>query len=127
MQDGTALADVAWRIARYDVVVRATAGVFLAEESGVRVDVLRQFGELELGWFLLHGGEDFNGGLTLRLPLPVTRHLPPGPVRIRTADAFRWQYRYYGFVPGGRRYETGNTLEEFGRRLNPDYVAERDS
>jgi hypothetical protein len=123
MQDPTALADVAWRSARYDLLLRATAGVFLDDERGVRLDVVRQFGELEVGWFAVGSPEGGNGGMALRIPLLPARHAAPGPVRIRAADAFRWQYRYQGFVPSGRRYQTGNSLEDFHRRLNPDYVA----
>ncbi len=123
VRDPTALADLAWRSARYDLLLRATAGAFLGRERGVRLDVVRQFGELEVGWFVLGSPEGANGGATLRIPLLPARHAAPGPLRLRAADAFRWQYRYRAFVPWGRSYGTGNALEEFNRRLNPDYVA----
>ncbi|HEX2201814.1 MAG TPA: YjbH domain-containing protein [Longimicrobium sp.] len=123
MRAPTALADVAWRSARYDLTVRATAGAFLADQRGVRLDVLRQFGELEVGWFGFKGGEGANGGFTLRLPLPFTRHAMPGPVRLRAADAFPWQYRYVGLETSGRRFRTGASLEELGRRWNPDFLS----
>lgn len=123
MDERTALADVAWRSAAYDLTVRATAGAFLEDERGVRLDVARQFGEMEIGWFAVASEEGANGGVTLRIPLLPSRHARPGPVRLRTADAFRWQYRYRGLVPGGRRYMTGSEIEELVRRLNPDWIA----
>jgi len=123
LRERTALVDVAWRSARYDLVLRTTAGMFLEEDRGVRLDVVRQFGELEVGWFLVESREGANGGFTLRIPLLPARHPAPAPVRLRPADAFRWQYRYKGLVPGGWRYTTGSSLDELTRRLNPDHVA----
>lgn len=122
MEDRTALADVTLRIARYDLLLRATGGMFLEEERGVRLDAVRQFGEFDIGFFVLKAEEGTNGGVMLRLPLLPAKRAPAAPLRIRAADAFRWQYRYRGLVPGGRRFNTGNTLEDFGRRLDSDYV-----
>lgn len=122
VRDPTALAELAWRSARYDLTLRATGGAFLAGRRGVRLDVVRQFGELEVGWFGFTGEEGSNAGFTLRVPLPFSRHAMPGPVRLRAADAFPWQYRYVGLETSGRRYRTGNALDDFGRRLTPDFV-----
>ena len=112
MRDETTLVDVAWRVMPYDLLLRATAGAFLADERGVRLDVARRFGELEIGWFLLASEEGNNGGLVLRIPLLPRTYGRPAPLRLRTAEAYRWQYRYRGFVPGGWRYDAGNSLEE---------------
>lgn len=107
MRDETALVDVACRVMSYDLLLRATAGAFLADERGVRLDVSRRFGELEIGWFVLASEQGENGGLVLRIPLVPSRYGRPAPVRLRTAETYRWQYRYHGFVSGGWRYDTG--------------------
>ena len=122
LQDRTALVEAGWRIAPYNVVLRTTAGMFLEHERGVRVDLFRQFGETEIGWFLLASEEGTNGGVTLRIPLLPSKHGAPASVRVRAADAYRWQYRYRGRTPGGRRYGTGNVLDELGRTVNPDLL-----
>lgn len=117
MRDRTAVVEAGWRIAPYDVVLRATAGVFLEDEHGVRVDLLRQFGEFEISWFLLASEEGANGGFALRIPLLPAKYGTPAPVRVRAADAYRWQYSYRGIVPSGRRFKTGNALEDFEPEL----------
>lgn len=122
MRDHTALVEAGWRIAPYDLVLRATAGAFLEDQRGVRMDVLRQFGEFEVGWFVVAAREGTNSGFALRIPLLPAKYGAPAPVRLRPVDAYRWQYRYHGVIPGGRRFNTGNALEEFGRRLAPDYI-----
>jgi hypothetical protein len=119
-----ALLDVAGRIARYDLVLQATAGRFLDGDRGVRLDVARRFGELEIGGFALRTEGGSNGGVTLRIPLPPRTHAATGPARLRVADAFRWEYRYHGLERAGRRYDTGSRLEELGRRFDPAHLAE---
>jgi hypothetical protein len=126
MNERTALVDATWRIDRFDLLLRTTAGAFLEDQRGMRVDVVRQLGEFEIGFFAAKAREGSNGGVMLRLPLFPAKRPAQAPVRLFAADAFRWQYRYRGLVPGGRRFNTGNALEDFGRRLNPDYVQRSD-
>jgi hypothetical protein len=116
------LLDVTGRITRYDLSVQATAGRFVDGDRGVRLDVLRRFGELEIGWFALRTEGGSNGGVTLRIPLPPPTHAARGPIRVRMADAFGWEYRYHGLEGAGRRYDTGNRLEELGRRFDPGHL-----
>jgi hypothetical protein len=115
----TALAEAGWRSTRQGLTVQGTAGTFLRDQKGVRMDVVRQFGEVDLGWFVTHTGQGTNAGATLRIPLGVAKHPRPGPLRVRLADAFHWEYRYYGFVPGGRRFRTGRTMDDFARWMGP--------
>lgn len=120
MRDETALVDVGWWIARYDLLLRATAGAFLADERGVRLDVSRRFDELEIGWFLLASAEGENGGVVLRIPLLPRTYGRPAPLRVRPTETYRWQYRYRGFVPGGWRYNTGAAVDPRQREFNSD-------
>lgn len=115
MEDRTALAEAGWRDLRHGLTVTATAGAFLRDQRGVRLDVVRQFGEVDLGGFVMTSGQGKNGGAMLRIPLGVPKHPPPRPLRLRAADAFRWEYRYYGFVPGGRRFRTGQGFGEWAQ------------
>lgn len=118
MESRTALVEAGWRDLRHGLVVQATAGAFLSDQRGVRLDVVRQFGEVDLGWFVVTSEQGKNGGAMLRIPLGVRKHPTPGAIRLRTADAFRWEYRYYGFVPGGRRFRMGYPLDDVARWLS---------
>jgi hypothetical protein len=114
MRGRTALVDAGWRVAPYDLLLRATAGAFLEDERAVRLDLSRRFGEVEIGWFVLAAGEGTDGGVVLRVPLLPRTYGRPGPVRVRAARSYRWQYRYRGFVPGGWRYDAGRYLWDSG-------------
>ena len=118
VEDRTALAEAGWRHLRAGLVVQATAGVFLDDQQGIRLDVVRQFGEVDFGGFVMTSEQGKNGGAMLRIPIGPRRHPAPRPLRLRTADAFRWEYRYYGFVPGGRRFRTGVAVDEESRWLS---------
>lgn len=115
MDDRTALVEGGWRDLRHGVRVTATAGAFLRDQRGVRLEVVRQFGEVDLGGFAMTSEQGTNGGAVLRIPLGVSRHPKPRALRLRAADAFRWEYRYYGFVPGGRRFRTASLGDEMTR------------
>jgi hypothetical protein len=115
MESRTALVEAGWRDLRRGLTIQATAGAFLSDQQGIRLEVVRQFGEVDIGGFVMTSEEGKNGGAMLRIPLGVSRYPRPHALRLRTADAFRWEYRYYGFVPGGRRFRTANLPEEVGR------------
>jgi len=100
----TALMTITHRLQQHGVTMRTTAGVFLPRERGARLDVVRKFGEFELGWFGVTTGRAANGGLTLRIPLPQQRYSFPAPVRLRSAETFVWHYRYSAAAPSGQRY-----------------------
>ncbi|MFL5384947.1 MAG: YjbH domain-containing protein [Longimicrobiaceae bacterium] len=122
MQSRTLLADAAWWSPRYDVRVQAMAGTFLDTERGVRLELVRRFGEVEIGWFVTRSEAGGTGGAVLQVPLLPARYAALGPARLRAADAFHWEYRYRDFVPVGRRYRTGNRLEDLVGRFHPDRV-----
>jgi hypothetical protein len=120
VKNRTAVVEAGWRDLRHGVVVHATAGAFMDDQQAARLDVVRQFGEVEFGGFAVASREGKNGGAMLRIPLGFRRHPAPGPIRLRAADAFRWEYRYYGFVPGGRRFRTARPYDELDRWMTPD-------
>ena len=102
-----------YNVARYALSVRATYARFLRGDSGLIVDVDRHFGEFEIGFFGILSEEGENAGFRIAIPLFMRRHMKPRRVRVRSADSFRWSYRYRGLTESGLRYETGHSLDEF--------------
>ncbi|MGH7451164.1 MAG: YjbH domain-containing protein [bacterium] len=121
----TALVDAEYRVSPFDLIMRATYGKFLYQDRGGRLDVLRQFGELDIGFFVSKTQIGTNGGFNFAIPLFPPKYLPTGSLRIRPASYFPWEYRYWGIWESGAsgyRYKTGNRLNDFMQRINPDYV-----
>jgi len=118
----TTLFNAEYRFSQYDLSLSATYGKFLYGDKGWRLDILRQFGEVDIGFFVLKTETGHNGGFNFRIPIFPPKYLPASPIGIGTAKEFPWEYRYKGFPNNGIQYNTGNTLDEFMKRLNPDYT-----
>ncbi len=121
----TTLVDAEYRVAPFDLIMRATYGKFLYQDRGGRLDILRQFGEVDIGFFVSKTQSGTNGGFNFAIPIFPPKYLPLGSLRIRPALYFPWEYRYWGILESGAsgyRYKTGNRLGDFMKRINPDYV-----
>jgi hypothetical protein len=117
VKEPTALVDVGWRGHRSGLVIRATGGVFLASNQGVRLDVLRSFRAAELGFFATKSTEGTNYGLRMRVPLPGRRYSRPGRVRVRPAEAWEWEYRDDGSHYAGRPFRLDLPARDLERWL----------
>ncbi len=123
----TALVDVGWFVRRWDLTLTGSAGTFLDNARGLRVEVRRGFGELEVGGFGVASNIGRNAGLSIRMPLPGARYAVPVVVRARQAEAFSWSYRYQSFVPTGRSYRAAGVLESVDRSLRRGAFSSCDS
>jgi hypothetical protein len=118
----TAFLDAEYRFPSFDLSLRATYGEFLYRDKGWRVDVLRQFGEVDIGFFALSTTEGSNGGFRFSIPLFPPKYLRTRRFRISPAKEFSWEYRYKGYKTIGYRYETGHSIDSFVKKLNSDYI-----
>ena len=100
---------------RFDLTLTATYGKFLYGDKGWRFDILRRFGEVDIGFFALTTETGSNGGFNFSIPFP-RKSLSVGPVRIGPAKEFPWEYRYKGLPNNGIRYKTGSSVDELERR-----------
>jgi hypothetical protein len=118
----TMLLNAEFRFPQVDLSLRATYGKFLYQDVGWRVNLMRQFREVDFGFFLMRSASEMNTGFHFSVPLFPRKHLGTRALRIKTADYFPWEYRYKGIPDNGELYDTGNHLEGFMKRLNPSYV-----
>lgn len=111
-----------YRLSRFDLILGATYGRFLNKDKGLRLDILRQFGEVDIGFFALKTDTDTNGGFNFSIPIFPAKYLPARRLRISPASTFRWEYRYKGLDINGRQYKTGNRIIDFMKKLDPEYI-----
>jgi hypothetical protein len=113
----TGLFDVEYWFPRLDFSMRVTFGKFLYEDKGLRFDVARRLGEGSLGFYAVktEGGE--NVGFNVRIPIFPAKYLSVASVRIGPARDFRQEYRYSAFSSEGVWYDTGNSIDEFIKKL----------
>jgi len=118
----TALLACEYRYQPYDLTGRLQAGNFLFNEPGVRFDLLRQFGEVSIGFFAMATESDLNGGFNFSIPIPPRKYTKPKYLRIRPAEKFSWEYRAKGLPTSGTMYNTEYDLFNLMSEFNPDYI-----
>lgn len=114
-----------YRIEKYNLIVGVMVGKFLLGDESIRLDINREFNEIEIGFFAIRSRTDItNGGINLSIPIFPSRYWNPGIVRIRTADSFSFSYAVRSnsndFI--GLRYDTDNRLNIFDKKLNPSFI-----
>jgi hypothetical protein len=114
-----------YRIQKYDLTLGLTVGKFLYNDNTIRFDVNREFGEIEIGFFALRSLEGVsNGGVTITVPLFPSKYWNPWIIRPRIAENYSFSYlvKSNGDDLIGLRYNTGNRLQSFLKKINPGFI-----
>ncbi|NMB83394.1 MAG: YjbH domain-containing protein [Ignavibacteria bacterium] len=119
----TGSADLSYRISDYDLTIGISAGKYLSKDNTFRFDIYRDFGEIQIGFFAMRSTKGIsNGGFSFSIPLPPTKHLKPGLVRIRTTDNLAYTYKVKIADLIGLQYETGFRTNNFIEKLYPGFI-----
>jgi hypothetical protein len=108
-------------VRQYSLLIRSGLERFAYGDFGWRVDVVRTFGEVQLGLFGLVSEGENNAGFSIAIPLFGRKYGNPASLRIRPARTFDWEYRYRGFPSTGLRYETGHGIDELWDGVFPGF------
>lgn len=115
-----------YRFSNYDLTTRILAGNFLYNDIAARFDILRQFGEVNIGFFAsVSKSSEVNGGFNFSIPLPPGKFMKFRYLRLRQTKYFSWEYRAKGFVKSASTYDTGNELYEVMLEYNPVFFKKR--
>lgn len=115
------LADASYRFFKHDITLKLTGGQFLYDDKGARLDFIRQFTNVEIGFYVLKTAGGSSVGFNFAIPLAPGVILQNKRMRLRTADEFRWEYLYVRGYQIGERYRTGYQLDEKLRMFHGKY------
>lgn len=121
----TAIFNAQYRYNPYDLVARLEIGNFLFNVLTARFELLRQFGQVKIGFFAFATKDDYDGGFRFSIPIPPRKYTKLRFFRIRPSEAFAWEYRAKGFPQNGVKYQTGYDLTDLLLDYNPDFVKKR--
>lgn len=121
----TALFNAQYRYRPYDLLVRIEAGNYLYNVPAFQFEVLRQFGEVQIGFFAIATKDDYDGGFRFVIPLPPGKYTKLNWFRVRPSRSFSWKYRAKGFPQNGVTYNTGYSITEELMEYNPGFVKKR--
>ncbi len=116
------LADVAYRFPAYDVTVKLSGGQYMYQDRGARLDVIRQMGSVEVGFYAQKTVNGGTGGFNFAIPIPPGRIVQTQRLRLRTTEEFRWEYAYSRGYNIGTRYRLGYQLDALLRQYHQRYL-----
>jgi hypothetical protein len=117
--------DCDFRIQKYDLTLKAMVGRFLIGDISTRFDINREFGEIEIGFFAIMSFNGVsNGGFNISIPLWPSKYWNPGFVRLKTSENYNFSYivKSNPLDLIGNRYNTGNRINSFIKKLNPGFI-----
>ncbi|WP_247237826.1 YjbH domain-containing protein [Telluribacter sp. SYSU D00476] len=116
------LADVAYRLPRPDLTLKLSGGQYLGNDVGARVDLIRQFTNVEVGLYTTKSRNGATLGFNLAVPIPPGKLWQGNRARLRTGEEFRWEYTYTRGYNIGERYRTGYQLDQRLRQYHRNYL-----
>ncbi|PRY22071.1 exopolysaccharide biosynthesis protein YbjH [Spirosoma oryzae] len=122
LSDLMILGDVAYRIGRHNVTLKVSGGQYLFNDRGGRIDFIRQFPNVEVGFFATKTGNGSTAGFNFAIPIPPGRIVQSNRVRLRTTEEFRWEYNYSRGYNIATRYKVGYQLDALLRQYHNSYL-----
>ena len=116
------LADVSYRFKGPDITLKVSGGQFLWSDKGARIEMVRQFTNVELGVYAVKTQNGSTLGFNFAVPIPPGKILQGKHARLRTTDEFRWEYTYSRGYQIGERYRLGYQLDQKLRQFHQDYL-----
>jgi hypothetical protein len=123
LNEWMALANVAYRLRSQDLTVKVTGGQFMHRDRGVRMDMVRQFANVEIALYATKTGNGATLGFNLAVPIPPGKIVQGRYLRLRSTEEFRWEYTYTRGYKIGERYRLGYQLDERLRQYHRSYLA----
>ncbi|WP_338868961.1 YjbH domain-containing protein [Spirosoma sp. SC4-14] len=122
LQQFMALADVAYRIPSRDLTLKVSGGQYMYQDRGVRFDVIRQMGNVEVGFYAMKTVNGGTGGFNFAIPIPPGKIAQTKKLRLRSTEEFRWEYNYSRGYKIGNRYRLGYQLDALLRQYHASYI-----
>ena len=120
----TWLSGFGYRFSYPDVYAQISFGQDLYTDTPLEFNLVRSFGELDLGFFVTWDKDDnfsaYSGGASFSVPLPYFNHKMKN-IFLSTQKRFDWFVWYHsGF--GGRYPKTKNSIDKYQKRLYQSYI-----
>jgi hypothetical protein len=94
----------------------------LPGDNGARLDLIRQFINVEVGVYIMKTSYGTTAGFNFAVPIPPGKIIQGKKIRLRTNDEFRWEYAYTRGYRIGERYRTGYQLDQKLRQYYDGYI-----
>jgi hypothetical protein len=116
----TLIGDIEWRLPMLPMIsARLSAGRFLYGDKGLRVDLIRQWGTVDISFFAAVTTAGENAGFQFIIPLFPGKILRTRKIELRTSEEFPWEYGFNNEEIVATRYRLSvPRLSEVVRQYN---------
>ncbi|MFZ9982268.1 MAG: hypothetical protein ACO3FI_09580 [Cyclobacteriaceae bacterium] len=116
----TLIGDLEWRLPGFPMIsARASAGRFLFGDKGLRMDLIRQWGMVDISFFASVTTAGENAGFQFIIPLFPGKVLRTRKAEVRTSEEFPWEYGFNNEEIVASRYRLSvPRLSEVVRQYN---------
>ncbi len=101
------VADAEYRLNYENLSVKLSVGRFLYSDTGARLELIKQFGNVDIGLFGTGSTSGATAGFNFAFNLFPGKILRSKAFELRTTDEFRWEYTYNNQDFVGMKYRTG--------------------
>jgi len=123
LNDLILLLDIEYRWRKTDLTLRLSGGQFIGRDRGVRGGLIRQYGRVDIGFFMAKTINGTSGGFQFALPLFPGKIVRGRKWELRTTEEFRWEYNYSHAAPIGRNFRLGMPkLSDQLRQYNSSFI-----
>ena len=123
LNDMILLLDLEYRWNQTDLTFRLSGGQFIGLDRGLRGDLIRQYGGIDIGLFAAKTINGISGGFQFAFPLFPGKIVRGKHWELRTTEAFRWEYNYSHAAPIGRTFRLGMPrLSDQLRQFNASFI-----
>ncbi|GAB4024769.1 hypothetical protein GCM10028773_48320 [Spirosoma koreense] len=122
LKDFMVLADVAYRFDKRNITLKLSGGQYMYQDRGARIDFIRQFPNVEVGFYATKTVNGSTAGFNFAIPIPPGRIAQTKGFRVRSTEEFRWEYNYSRGYNIGNRYKVGYQLDALLRQYHHNYL-----
>lgn len=116
---------IAYRIPSQDLTLRIIGEKFLNEDYGGRLEVIRQFGNTDIGFYAQKSKNGENGGIMITLSLWPRKFYKNAWFQFRPPHSFQIQYDLLAATQSGVPLRNQTDIFREILRFNPNYIKDQ--
>ncbi|PRY88561.1 YjbH domain-containing protein [Mongoliibacter ruber] len=124
LDEFTFLLNYEYRLPRLpSISLGLTAGQFLFNDKGLRGDLIKQYGNIDIGLYGAMTENGLNVGFQFAFPLFPGKILRNRNFELRSTEEFRWEYGYNNVDIVARKFRLGTPrLQDVLRQYHPKFI-----
>ena len=104
----------------WNTQIKLGYGRVLFDKERLKLTVTQKFNEVDIDFFALKTPRGNNYGMQLSIPIFPKKYWKPKRLSVRPAAALNYTYHATQFF--AEQYKTGNTILDFYKSLNPEFI-----